>query len=189
MTTYEDRLSMLDARRRCFADNGFDGTYSERWVRLKAGPIRLVFPNAAGRVRAVKRTICTTSSPATKRRGLAKPRSAHGRSPAAAGALPGVAAQPAGVQHRGRSSRRAPFGAPSSAPPHQQSVPHRNGEPCGGLDRSVGEMRQSPPPRSAGGVAARSMVAFVGWVAASAALALAPLAAIASVLWIAVVGH
>jgi len=54
MTTYEDTLSMGDARQRYFTDNGFDGKYSERWVTLKAGPVSLKFPNAPGRVRAVK---------------------------------------------------------------------------------------------------------------------------------------
>ncbi len=45
---------MYEARQRYFEANGFDGTYSERWVKLKAGPITFGFPNAAGRVRAVK---------------------------------------------------------------------------------------------------------------------------------------
>jgi len=54
MTTYEDTLSMGAARQRYFADNGFDGSYDERWVKLKAGPIPLAFPNAPGRVRAVR---------------------------------------------------------------------------------------------------------------------------------------
>src|SRR5215470_19546289 len=54
MTTYDDAETMGDARRRYFADNGFDGSYDERWVKLKAGPITLMFPNAPGRVRAVK---------------------------------------------------------------------------------------------------------------------------------------
>jgi hypothetical protein len=51
---YEDELSMGDARQRYFVENHFDGTYSERWVKLKAGPITVAFPNAPGRVRAVK---------------------------------------------------------------------------------------------------------------------------------------
>ena len=54
MTTYENDLSMAAARQRYFTANGFDGSYDERWVRLKAGPIPIVFPNAPGRVRAVK---------------------------------------------------------------------------------------------------------------------------------------
>jgi hypothetical protein len=45
---------MAAARQRYFTANGFDGSYDERWVRLKAGPIPIVFPNAPGRVRAVK---------------------------------------------------------------------------------------------------------------------------------------
>jgi len=52
--TYDDALSLRDARERYFTANGFDGSYSERWVKLKAGPLTLAFPNAPGRVRAVK---------------------------------------------------------------------------------------------------------------------------------------
>jgi hypothetical protein len=54
MMTYDDTQSMGAARQRYFDDNGFDGSYDERWVKLKAGPIPLAFPNAPGRVRAVK---------------------------------------------------------------------------------------------------------------------------------------
>jgi hypothetical protein len=54
MTTYDESMTMLDARRRYFDDNGFDDSYGERWVKLKAGPIPLYFPNAEGRRRAVK---------------------------------------------------------------------------------------------------------------------------------------
>ncbi len=54
MTIYEDRLSMAEARQRYFASNGFDGSYSDRWVKLNAGPIAVYFPNGPGRVRAVK---------------------------------------------------------------------------------------------------------------------------------------
>lgn len=54
MTTYETSMTMFDARQRYFSDNGFDGSYSERWVKLKAGPIPIYFYNAAGRRRAVQ---------------------------------------------------------------------------------------------------------------------------------------
>jgi hypothetical protein len=53
-TTYDDAMSMGAARQRYFDANGFDGAYSERWVKLKAGPIAFYFPNAEGRRRAVK---------------------------------------------------------------------------------------------------------------------------------------
>ena len=53
-TTYDDGLTMGAARQRYFDANGFDGAYSERWVKLKAGPVPLYFPNAEGRKRAVK---------------------------------------------------------------------------------------------------------------------------------------
>ena len=55
MKTYTDSLTLLAARERYMQDNGFDLAYDERWVKLKAGPIPIWFPNAAGRVRAVKR--------------------------------------------------------------------------------------------------------------------------------------
>jgi hypothetical protein len=54
MTTYENAMTMLEARRRYFDANGFDASYNERWVKLKAGPIAIYFPNAEGRRRAVK---------------------------------------------------------------------------------------------------------------------------------------
>jgi len=46
--------TILDARARYLRANGFDADYGERWVKLKAGPIPIWFPNAPGRVRAVK---------------------------------------------------------------------------------------------------------------------------------------
>jgi hypothetical protein len=54
MPTYDDTQSMFDARQLYFDRNGFDGSYAERWVKLQAGPINFYFPNAPGRVRAVK---------------------------------------------------------------------------------------------------------------------------------------
>ncbi|MEW6271381.1 MAG: hypothetical protein AB1689_19035, partial [Thermodesulfobacteriota bacterium] len=54
MTNASDTLTVLAARDRYLAENGFDAKYAERWVKLQAGPIPLSFPNAAGRVRAVK---------------------------------------------------------------------------------------------------------------------------------------
>lgn len=52
MTT--DVETLLGARDRYLHDNGFESSYEERWVKLKAGPIPIWFPNAPGRVRAVK---------------------------------------------------------------------------------------------------------------------------------------
>ncbi len=43
------------ARARYFARNGFDERgYDDRWVRLRAGPIPIVFPNTRARVRSVR---------------------------------------------------------------------------------------------------------------------------------------
>ncbi|HSP99477.1 MAG TPA: hypothetical protein VL049_19825 [Candidatus Dormibacteraeota bacterium] len=53
-TTYDDGMTMGAARQRYFDANGFDGAYAERWVKLKAGPIPIYFPNAEGRRRAVR---------------------------------------------------------------------------------------------------------------------------------------
>ena len=39
---------------RYFADNGFDPTYSERWVKLRAGPIAMCFPSTRARVAAAR---------------------------------------------------------------------------------------------------------------------------------------
>jgi hypothetical protein len=52
MTTDADTL--LTARDRYLRANGLDASYDERWVKLKAGPIPIWFPNAPGRMRAVK---------------------------------------------------------------------------------------------------------------------------------------
>jgi len=54
--TYDDTLSLRDARGRYFADNAFgdDGGYAKKWVTLKLGPLPFAFPNSAARVRAVK---------------------------------------------------------------------------------------------------------------------------------------
>jgi hypothetical protein len=57
-THYDPTMSVLAARTRYFDDNHFgdDGGYNDRWVTLKqVGPVKLGFPNTAGRVRAVRR--------------------------------------------------------------------------------------------------------------------------------------
>jgi hypothetical protein len=43
-----------EARARYFADNGFsEASYSDRWVKLKLGPIPIYFPNSPSRKRAI----------------------------------------------------------------------------------------------------------------------------------------
>lgn len=55
MPSYDDALSLRDARSLYFASAGFDeGSYTEKWVRLKAGPVALYMPNTPARVRAVR---------------------------------------------------------------------------------------------------------------------------------------
>lgn len=56
-TTYEPGLSLREARTRYFIDNGFggaEGNYGDRWVKVSLGPVPIVFPNSAARVRAVR---------------------------------------------------------------------------------------------------------------------------------------
>jgi hypothetical protein len=56
-THYEPSMPVRSARARYFAANGFaeDGGYSQAWVTLvKLGPVRLGFPNTAGRIKAVR---------------------------------------------------------------------------------------------------------------------------------------
>jgi hypothetical protein len=53
---YDPSLSLGEARRLYFAENGFgaDGGYGDAWVDFKLGPVPFPFPNTAPRVRAVK---------------------------------------------------------------------------------------------------------------------------------------
>jgi len=55
MAAYAPHLTLRDARQRYFEHAGFgDGGYNDKWVRLKAGPLTLRFPNTKARLRAVK---------------------------------------------------------------------------------------------------------------------------------------
>lgn len=56
-TTYDPGLSLREARARYFIDNDFggpEGNYGDRWVKVYLGPVPVVFPNSAARVRAVR---------------------------------------------------------------------------------------------------------------------------------------
>ncbi|MBS1914037.1 MAG: hypothetical protein JST22_18765 [Bacteroidetes bacterium] len=54
-TTYNPDLPMREARRIYFDRYGFiNGGYDERWVKLKAGPIPIYFPNIPSRVVAAR---------------------------------------------------------------------------------------------------------------------------------------
>jgi len=51
----DSHLALREARARYFAANGFDeGSYTERWVKLMAGPVPIFLPNSAARVRSVR---------------------------------------------------------------------------------------------------------------------------------------
>jgi hypothetical protein len=55
MVAYDDTSTLRDARAAYFARSGFDeSSYVSRWVRLKVGPVPLLVPNTAARVRAVR---------------------------------------------------------------------------------------------------------------------------------------
>ena len=52
---YDDALTLRSARRLYFDANGFgEGGYDAKWVKLKAGPVPIVFPNTPQRVRSVR---------------------------------------------------------------------------------------------------------------------------------------
>jgi hypothetical protein len=52
---YADDEPVRNARQRYFEANGLgEGGYAERWVKFKAGPFPVAFPNTKGRVRAVR---------------------------------------------------------------------------------------------------------------------------------------
>ena len=52
---YADELTLAQARRLYFDANGFgEGGYEAAWVKLKAGPLSIYFPNTKSRVRSVR---------------------------------------------------------------------------------------------------------------------------------------
>ena len=55
MALYNADLSLRAARERYFEINNFaNGGYEEGWVKMKAGPLPIWFPNTVARVKAVK---------------------------------------------------------------------------------------------------------------------------------------
>jgi hypothetical protein len=55
MDMYADSMTVGDAREVYFRDNGFTiASYTDKWVRLKVGPIPFAFPNTDARKAAVK---------------------------------------------------------------------------------------------------------------------------------------
>lgn len=55
MTLYNSDSDLRTARERYFELNNFkDGGYEEGWVKMKAGPVPIWFPNTVARVKAVK---------------------------------------------------------------------------------------------------------------------------------------
>jgi hypothetical protein len=55
MATYDDALTLREARRLYFDANGFgEGGYDAKWVTAKMGPVPVAFPNSPQRVRSVR---------------------------------------------------------------------------------------------------------------------------------------
>lgn len=55
MNLYSPELTLRAARERYFEINNFEGGgYEEGWVKMRAGPIPIWFPNTVARVKAVK---------------------------------------------------------------------------------------------------------------------------------------
>ena len=55
MSLYSPEMTLRAARERYFEINGFEGGgYEEGWVKMKAGPIPIWFPNTVARVKAVR---------------------------------------------------------------------------------------------------------------------------------------
>ena len=186
MTTYEDELSMADARQRYFTSNGFDGSYSERWVKLKAGPFAFYLPNAPGRVRAVKvhdlhhvATGFQTTWTGEAEIAAWEIASGCGRFFWAwvlnlSALAIGVAIAPHAVFRafvRGRHTRNL-YRATDAA---RDTILQRS---VGDTRRELGLDQPMPRPRPS------DILAFAAWVSASAAASLAPWAAIVAVLWL-----
>lgn len=186
ITTDEERGSVRAARQRYFAANGFDGSYGERWVKLKAGPLTLYLPNAEGRRRAVRfhdlhhiATGYQTDWTGEVEIGAYEIAAGCGRFAWAwllnfqALTLAPVVAPRRALRAfvRGRHARTL----------YRQGELYEHGEPSEGLlDRSLGELRRTlgldrpPPPATAGDVAA-----FCAWIAVGLTVHLAPLVLLA----------
>jgi hypothetical protein len=55
MPRYSDALTLREARRQYFDENGFgDGGYDKEWVLVRLRPLPFAFPNTAQRVRSVR---------------------------------------------------------------------------------------------------------------------------------------
>jgi hypothetical protein len=55
MHLYDPDLTLREARERYFEINNFkNGGYDDAWVKMKAGPIPIAFPNTKARIRSVK---------------------------------------------------------------------------------------------------------------------------------------
>jgi hypothetical protein len=183
VAAYARKLSLRAGREEYFARSGFDArSYTDRWVHLRAGPLRFGFPNTASRVRAVRLhdlhhvlTEYDTSWTGEAEIGAWEIASSCRDHYAAwvlnvAALVIGLAIAPARVHQafvRGRHSRNL----------YDTAFSERL------LDRSVGEMRaelglDGPVPRLRRGDTA----AFVAWSLVSVALTAVPIAALVSLL-------
>ncbi len=181
--TYDDDMTLGAARRRYCDAHGFDATYSERWVKLQAGPLPLYFPNAEGRRRAVRfhdlhHIVTGYQTDWTGEAEIAGYEIGGGCGPFVwawilnlQALVIGLVLAPRAVFHgflRGR---------------HARTLYHQGEFRDALLERRVGELRRElgldrpTPPATAGDVAA-----FVAWSAAAVAWTLAPLVALGALI-------
>jgi hypothetical protein len=178
--TYDEQMSMRAARQRYFDANGFDSSYTEKWVKLKAGPIAFYFPNAEGRRRAVKfhdlhHIITGYQTDWAGEVEIAAFEIGAGCGPFAWAWFLNMQALALAPTVAPRRALRAFVRGR-----HARSLYHQGEFQDALLDESVGEIRRTltldRPTPSAG---AGDVAAYVGWVTASVVMGLAPFAAIA----------
>lgn len=182
-TTYEEHGSVRAARERYFAANGFDGSYGEGWVTLRAGPLTLYLPNAEGRRRAVRfhdlhhiATGYQTDWTGEVEIGAYEIGAGCGRF-AWAWLLNLQALMLAPLLAPRRALRAFVRGRHARTLYHAAALDGQGELPDALLDRSLGQLRRTlgldrpSPPATAGDVAA-----FGAWIALGLAAHLAPLA-------------
>lgn len=178
-TTYEPSMTLGAARQRYFDVNGFDGSYGERWVKLKAGPIPIWFPNAEGRRRAVRfhdlhHIVTGYQTDWTGEAEIGAYEIAGGCGPYVWAWMLNLQALAVGLFIAPRAMLRAFVRGRRAATLYHQGEFQESL-----LTQSVGEMRralrldQPPSPTTAADVAA-----FVAWSAAGVLWTFAPLAAL-----------
>jgi len=183
-TVYDEHMSLRDARQRYFDANGFDGSYGEKWVKLKAGPIALYFPNAEGRRRAVRfhdlhHIVTGYQTDWTGEVEIGGFEIGGGCGPFIWAWMLNLGAMVVGPFIAPRRTFRAFVRGR-----HARTLYHQGDFQEAMLERSVGDTRRTlaldrpTPPATAGDVAA-----YCGWTAVSLVANLAPVALLAALGW------